>query len=843
MLIASPFSWIIQMHVPLFLVTFLLIGASSDWLPDPGNMTEHPTANLSSSWVSNFSATPMITDTKAMRLQPILATSAKSSSQSSHWFWCGFYCNRTSNECLFGVMIFPRYGNIFHSEVVWSANRNNPVEQGAELSLAASGDLSLKDQNGTLVWSTKTGGKSVSGLNLTNTGNLVLFDTSNAIIWRSFDHPTDSLLPGQMLFSGQKLISNASQINWSEGLYSLSFRGSQLVASMEVGVNATLDYYESGASSFNISTDAEGRAYAFFDDLRLGEAQFVRMEADGHLKIYGWEGEDWVEVMDLLTRFIENCGYPLVCGQYGICSAGQCSCPNNNNIKQERKSASCFKEISERQPNLGCLPINNISCSYPQFHSLVELQNVSFISLSSTSLSTNTDLKTCKKNCLQSCKCKAAVFQYSPLDDANGTCYVLSQVFSFKDAGQDNTTIAYIKVQNPPTGNSNSMKLGVSLGTTIGVFLILSICLYFFHRKRNQSKQVDEAGYLNQLPGTLTRFSYDHLRVMTENFSKKLGEGGFGSVFLGTLRDGMKVAVKRLNNLDLAEKTFLAEVETIGSIHHVNLVRLIGFCAESSHRLLVYEYLRNGSLNRWIFPKHQAVSLKWQSRRKIILDIAKGLAYLHEGCRQKIFHLDIKPQNILLDDKFNAKLCDFGLSKLIEKDQSKVVTTIKGTPGYMAPEWLSSFITEKVDVYSFGIVVLEILCGRRNLDPTEPEEEKHLLGLFKAKVEGEELWDMVEKKSEDMQAHVAEAVEILKVAACCLQNDFQRRPSMAVVVQLLEGLHQSCQGNLEYNLTNPPMMPPTTELALAVPVESPDGDKGGVGATTLLSPSVLSGPR
>ncbi|KAL7185271.1 hypothetical protein ACSBR2_027241 [Camellia fascicularis] len=218
-------------------------------------------------------------------------------------------------------------------------------------------------------------------------------------------------------------------------------------------------------------------------------------------------------------------------------------------------------------------------------------------------------------------------------------------------------------------------------------------------------------------------------------------------------RDGTKVAVKHLNGFGQVKKSFLAEVETIGSIHQVNLVRLIGFCAEKSYRLLVYEYISNGSLDTWIFQRHQEQTLGWQSRKKIIMDIAKRLTYLHEKCRQKIFHLDIKPQNILLDEDFNAKISDFGLSKLIDKDQSQVITMMRGTPGYLSPEWLSSIITEKVDVYSFGVVVLEMLCGRKNLDRSHPEEDMHLLDLFKRKAEEERLLDIVDKYNNDIQTH------------------------------------------------------------------------------------------
>ena len=318
------------------------------------------------------------------------------------------------------------------------------------------------------------------------------------------------------------------------------------------------------------------------------------------------------------------------------------------------------------------------------------------------------------------------------------------------------------------------------------MFLLIGIFTLLFWKKEN----VDEAEeyYLDHIPGMPTRYSYDDLQAITENFNKELGEGGFGTVFEGILPDGTKVAVKRLDGFNQIKKSFLAEVETIGSIHHFNLVRLIGFCAEKSHRLLVYEYMSNGSLDRWVFHKNPEMLLDWQHRKKIILDTARGLTYLHEECRQKIVHLDIKPHNILLDENFNAKVSDFGLSKLVDRDQSQVMTTMRGTPGYMAPEWLSSIITEKVDVYSFGVVLLELLCGRRNLDRSQPEEEMHLLDLFRKKIKEKRLSNLVDKNSGDMQLHGEDVVNMMMVANWCLQFDFTKRPSMSMVVKVLEGV-------------------------------------------------------
>ncbi|XP_015164880.1 G-type lectin S-receptor-like serine/threonine-protein kinase SD2-5 [Solanum tuberosum] len=231
----------------------------------------------------------------------------------------------------------------------------------------------------------------------------------------------------------------------------------------------------------------------------------------------------------------------------------------------------------------------------------------------------------------------------------------------------------------------------------------------------------------------------------------------------------------------------------------------------------------NGS--RWITQEN---GLTWNTRQRIISDIAKGLAYLHEDCSHKIIHLDIKPQNILIDQNFNAKISDFGLSKLIEKDKSKVVTRMRGTPGYIAPEWLSSIITEKVDVYAFGIVLLETLCGRKNLDWSQTDEEDvHLLTVFTRKAEQEQLTDMVDR-NEDMQLHREAVTEMMSIAAWCLQGDFSKRPSMSLVVKALEGL-VTVETNLDYNFRNVPKVGA--------------GNQPREAAISSKLPSVLSGPR
>ncbi|XP_071905896.1 G-type lectin S-receptor-like serine/threonine-protein kinase SD2-5 [Coffea arabica] len=261
-----------------------------------------------------------------------------------------------------------------------------------------------------------------------------------------------------------------------------------------------------------------------------------------------------------------------------------------------------------------------------------------------------------------------------------------------------------------------------------------------------------------QMPGLPMRFSYEELRVAPSNFEEKLGGGGFGSVFKGRLQDGTSVAVKHLEKPSLDMKGFLAEVKTIGSIHHFNLVKLIGYCKDKSHQLRI--------------------------RKRIAIDVAKGLAYLHEECSQKVVHLDVKPQKLLLDENFNGKVSDFGLSKLIDRDKSQVVTTIKGNPGYIAPE--RRFTTEKVDIYSFGIGLLEIISGRRNVD-NHSESCSHPLNLLQWKSKENKLLDIVRNFDQDMKNNAEEVERMIRIAARCLQDDHTRRPCMSTVVNVLEG--------------------------------------------------------
>ncbi|KAI3696113.1 hypothetical protein L1987_79122 [Smallanthus sonchifolius] len=778
---------------------------------------DYPTANLSTTWTNNDSLPRSVNFTDGSRVRAILLRGSFGPK-----FACGFYCNGTCTSYLFAVFIVQTNSGggivqptIGFPQVVWSANRDHPVSYGAILSLTATGELVLQDADGSMAWTTNTTGGSVAGLNLTDDGNLVLFDVNSSVVWQSFDYPTDCLVLGQRLFQGQQLIPSVSSTNWTaqKDLFSLQVTDEGLFA--YVRSNPPQVYYSNlmyrnkantgrryirflngSLSLFTLSVEPSDP----FDLIRIpkaSSAQYMKLVPDGHLKVFEWQGRD------------------------GLCSGNQqCSCPR----------IDYFRAVNDRQPNLGCSAVTPLTCNATQDQTFIALENVMYFSINADM--ERVDIETCKQACANNCSCKAALFQYGS-DSSDGSCFLPFELFTIMNVDPDvvhRNSSAFIKVQNVRSPPSTSQAtLGVILTSTIGsVLFLLGVIgfLVYIIRKQRRDAQMEEES-IGEVPGMPTRFSYEELKTATENFNRKLGEGGFGAVFEGTLEDSSKIAVKCLEGLGQVNKSFLAEVQSIGSIHHVYLVRLRGFGAWKSQRFLVYEFMSNGSLDRWIYHGKREHILEWECRKKIILDVAKGLAYLHDDCRQKIIHLDIKPQNILLDSDFNAKVSDFGLSKLIDRNQTQVMTTMRGTPGYLAPEWLRSVITEKVDVYSFGIVLLEMLCGRKNFDRSQPEESWHLLGVLKKCWEQETLLDMVDKYSEDMQTHGSEVMEMMKLASWCLQYDYMRRPSMLIAVKVLEGV-MKVESRLDYNFTDSRQQNITVEY---------DQDM------TPLMASVLSGPR
>ncbi|XVF64094.1 hypothetical protein PTKIN_Ptkin09bG0139600 [Pterospermum kingtungense] len=285
-------------------------------------------------------------------------------------------------------------------------------------------------------------------------------------------------------------------------------------------------------------------------------------------------------------------------------------------------------------------------------------------------------------------------------------------------------------------------------------------------------------------------FTLRELEESTNDFAAEngIGEGGYGIVYRGVLEDNTKVAVKNLlNNRGQAEKEFKVEVEAIGRVRHKNLVRLLGYCAEGAHRMLVYEYVDNGNLEQWLHGDVGPCSpLTWEIRMNIVLGTAKGLTYLHEGLEPKVVHRDIKSSNILLDKQWNPKVSDFGLAKLLGSERSYVTTRVMGTFGYVAPEYASTgMLNERSDVYSFGILLMEIISGRNPVDYSRPQGEVNLVEWLKTMVTNRNAEGVLDPRLPEKPSSRA-LKRALLVALRCVDPNAEKRPKMGHVIHMLE---------------------------------------------------------
>ncbi|KAM3692974.1 hypothetical protein ACJW31_08G129800 [Castanea mollissima] len=361
-------------------------------------------------------------------------------------------------------------------------------------------------------------------------------------------------------------------------------------------------------------------------------------------------------------------------------------------------------------------------------------------------------------------------------------------------------------------------KVAITLSTGIGALMVIVCCFWRkfssikiinFWKKKTLTHKSVEAFLRNHEPLVIRRYKYSDIKSMTRSFNNKLGQGGYGCVYKGQLQDGCFVAVKVLEESKGNGEEFINEVASISRTSHVNIVTLKGFCFEGSKRALIYELMPNGSLEKFIYignPSNVDHQLGWETLYKIAIGIARGLEYLHRGCNTQILHFDIKPHNILLDENFCPKISDFGLAKICPREKSNIsIVGARGTTGYIAPEVFSRTfggVSHKSNVYSYGMMVLEMVGGRKNVDVTIDFSSeiyfphwiyKHLelneeLGLLRLLKEGDE----------------DSARKMIIVSLWCIQTDPSNRPSMSRVVEMLEGSLNSLQIPPKPFLFSPP---------------------------------------
>ncbi|KAA8516071.1 hypothetical protein F0562_019250 [Nyssa sinensis] len=700
---------------------------------------------------------------KRLESSSVVIISGNATIQSENGtFELGFFSTNDESRWYLGIW----YASIPTPIYVWVANRITPVKNlaSAKLEVTADGRLTVKDSGDENIWQTENTEKAVQA-KLLDEGNLVLLTDDGKVVWQSFDYPTDTWLPGMNLTTRQWLSSWRSLDDPSPGRYSLRLKAPEY-GEIELVFGGIETYWSTGNWTGNAFTGVPQMMIPYIYRFHFANpftpaASFwytetslesgtrpplTRFQVDffGRLRQFTWspQAENW----NIFWSQPENlCRVYGLCGNFGFC--------NTRNMWNPCNCLAGFRPVDEAEWDAGdfsggCTRESDALCG----------SNDAF-------------------------------------EDVGAVSFDGAVTESF--SGSRNITIGdilYVRVQRRGETKKNKNKTLALIISTVSSFMAISTlivtALLFVRKSRIERRKKEEEAVF---PVTnLKVFSYKELNAATRGFSEKLGHGGFGAVFRGQLGDSSLVAVKRLERPGGGEREFRAEVCTIGNIQHVNLVRLRGFCSENSHRLLVYDYMPNGPLSAYL--RQDSQSLSWEVRFRVATGMARGIAYLHEECRDCIIHCDIKPDNILLDEDFSAKVSDFGLAKLIGRDFSRVLATTRGTWGYVAPEWISGVaITAKADVYSFGMTLLELLGGRRNVEgpPSAGEGgtgEKWFFPPWAAhQIIGGNVAAVVDEKLGGMY-NAVEAERVGLVAVWCIQDDEAMRPTMGMVVKMLEGV-------------------------------------------------------
>ncbi|KAL5566507.1 hypothetical protein UlMin_029671 [Ulmus minor] len=766
-----------------------------------------------------------------------LGSSLSATENSSPWlsdlgdFAFGFQQLKGQSD-LFLLCIW--YAKIPDKTIVWYASTDQPVPRQSKLNLTSDQGLVLTSLQGQELWKSELLGLGdVSHGVMSVSGSFVLQSSSSETLWESFQVPSDTLLPSQVIKKGGKLSSRQSETNYSKGRFQLRLQqdGNLVLNSINLPTDyANSPYYDTKTTDGTVPGSA-GKQLVFNQSgylyvLRENEGRFgvvdgnivsardnylrATLNFDGTFVLYyhpkSWkENVSWTRSRSIPDNICQSLVVEAgagVCGHNSICEVNS----------DEKPTCRCPKGYSFLDPNdvyghckadfiQGCKE-DELSLK-KDLYEVVELPNVDWPTSDYVMLKPfNGDA--CKESCLQDCMCSVAIFRdgtcwKKKLPLLNGRVDSSLNARAFIKVRKDNSTLPSgppnpdKKKENQDKKKENQDTLiivgSVLLGTSafVNLILIFSFCLGSFVIYKKKQEPVT----LNLHDTNLKCFTYKELEGATQGFKEELGRGAFGIVYKGNLQTGSNsgvfVAVKKLTFVaQETEKEFRNEVTVIGQTHHKNLVRLLGYCDDEQHRLLVYEYLSNGTLASFLFGDSKPV---WNQRMEIAVGIARGILYLHEECSTQIIHCDIKPQNILLDEYNQSKISDFGLAKLLMMNQSHTHTNIRGTKGYVAPEWFRNMaITAKVDVYSFGVVLLEIVCCRRSVDMEDDDEAKAILtdwaydcyrdGALEALVD----WD-----SEALDDR-KKLERYVMVSMWCIQENPALRPNMRKVVQMLEGI-------------------------------------------------------
>ncbi|KAM5577605.1 G-type lectin S-receptor-like serine/threonine-protein kinase LECRK3 [Rosa sericea] len=744
---------------------------------------------------------------EAQQLQSNISRgSALTPTTNSSWFSrsgmyaFGFY--KQGNGFAVGIVV----AGVPQKTVVWTADRDGGLVSDNATLFFTSGGIALQSTEGrSLVVESPM---PISSASMLDSGNFVLYNASRAIVWQSFLYPTDTLLPTQPLLAGKELLSAKSETNHSSGIFRLAMQvdGNLVQYPVDTPPEAQYSYYSSGTdgagSNVSLNLGVDGRLYLLNDTggnlLNLtggglpvrGKSYLMRIDADGIFRLYSYDLKQKGNWSILWPPSPNRCAPKGVCGINSYCvtmgAAIECRClPGFEYVNPGDQASGC-----ERNSSVGDVcKSKNWNCNYTmQELGSTAWEDEPYMALSSSGK------EDCKQACLEDLNCQAAVFdssscrrqrlplRYGRRDSDTSNIVLLKEVAMISAAPAPDAVVPKGSRKN---GRIVFLIIGVSFTALGSILLVISVIVLWKHNvwayKRVNELNGDAEWNEDVAPRP---YAYEELEKMTNNFNEEVGRGASGTVYKGVIENSQKlVAVKRLEKVAAeGDKEFQTEMRIIGRTHHRNLVRLLGYCLDGPKKLLVYEYMSNGSLADILFTPERKPY--WEERMGIARNIARGFLYLHEECDTQIIHCDIKPQNILMDEYMCPKISDFGLAKLLQPEQTRTTTGIRGTKGYVAPEWHRKMpVTVKADVYSFGIVLLEILCCRRNVDWSLPHDEAILDELVYHYFESGELTKLVGDENIDRR----QLERVIKVGLWCIQDEPSLRPSMKKVLLMLEG--------------------------------------------------------
>ncbi|KAK7269918.1 hypothetical protein RIF29_22725 [Crotalaria pallida] len=734
-------------------------------------------------------------------------------------FELGFFSPGNSKNRYLGIW----YKNIPIQTVVWVANGLNPInDSSGTLTMNTTGCLVLSSHNGTVVWYSTITNSRKRAQNATATlldsGNLVVCEEKNSnsnpdqdCLWQSFDHASDTLLPGMRIGWNIRRGLNWTLTAWKSpddpapgDFTCLAVQNDYPDAYLMKGAEKYSRYgpfnglISSGSPQINNNSvyifqyvqNKDEYYYTYYLTNNSVISRIVMNQTDYTRYRYVWVDEDQ-------TWMVYKSNPIDYCDHYNLCGA------NGNCIITETPICQCLKGFTPKSPeawNLmgwsqGCVRDKPLSCMEKLTDGFVRLEDLKVPDTTLTWVDRTIGLEECRAKCLNNCSCTA--FSNTDIRGGGSGCVMwfgdLVDIRQFQSRGQ------YLYVRMPASEldveSKHRKNLTTIVATTIaGIAGMLLVGCYFIHKfRRNISEKLTNIPVQNnggpEYDLGLPLLSMSTLASATSNFSEenKIGEGGFGPVYKGRLIDGNDIAVKRLSSSSgQGINEFKNEVKLIAKLQHRNLVKLVGCCIQEKEQMLVYEYMPNGSLDSFIFDHNKGKLLDWPKRFHIISGIARGLTYLHQDSRLIIIHRDLKTSNILLDDKLNPKISDFGTARTFGEEQIEGNTNrVVGTYGYMAPEYIAGgLFSAKSDVFSFGIMVLEIIYGKKSRGFYHSDHHHNLIGhawILWKEGRASELLD------ENIQNSwiLSEVLRCIHVSLLCVQRHPDDRPNMSSVLLML----------------------------------------------------------